>query len=148
MADQAMSADCTTVIGSDVVIKGEMTLEKGLRVDGTIEGSVATKGKVTLGKGGTLKADVRAASLTSEGKIEGNVTVSDRFQVEASASVKGDIAAGKLIVAEGATLCGKVHIGPEAVKECAKEAAATGTGRLNTVGLSIGTNKASAAAAV
>ena len=148
MADQAMSADCTTVIGSDVVIKGEMTLEKGLRVDGTIEGSITTKGKVTLGKGGTLKADVCAGNLTCEGKIEGNVTVSDRFQIEASASVKGDITAGKLTVAEGATLCGNIHIGPEEVQESSKEATASGTVRLNALGSSVGTHKASAAAAV
>ena len=146
MADQTMSADCTTVIGSDVVIKGEMTLEKGLRVDGTIEGSVSTKGKLILGKSGTLKATVRAGNFTLEGKVEGNVTVGDRFQIEASGVVHGDIVAPKLIVQEGATLCGKVSIGADAVKEGAKEATSA---TIRTQGLAVSSaSKVSAAAAV
>ena len=42
VAATATAAECATVIGNDVVIKGEITVEKGLRVDGQIEGAVTT----------------------------------------------------------------------------------------------------------
>jgi len=113
------TAECATVIGQDVVIKGEITVEKGLRVDGTIEGAVTTKGKVHVGKTGNLAAEVNGGSVTIEGKVKGNVTASDRVTLEATSNVYGDLNATKLIVNEGATFVGKVNVGPDAVKGAA-----------------------------
>lgn len=144
--EQVTSADCATVIGGDVIIKGEVIVEKGLRVDGQIEGAVNTKGKVIVGKSGNLKAEVKAGTLNIEGKITGNITVAERVQIEASGHVYGDLTAGKLIVSEGATFVGKVNVGPEAVKEAGKETASAATSRVSNFG--VGTTKAAAAAAV
>jgi len=117
---------CATVIGNDVVIKGEITVEKGLRVDGTIEGAVTTKGKVHVGKTGTLNAEVHGGSVLVEGKVKGNVTASDRVTLEATSNVYGDLNATKLIVNEGATFVGKVNVGPDAVKGAGAPAATNG----------------------
>ena len=114
MADPVV--ECATVIGNDVVIKGEITVEKGLRVDGTIEGAVTTKGKVHVGKTGTLAAEVNGGTVVIEGKVKGNVTASDRVTLEATSNVAGDLTASKLVVHEGATYVGKVNVGPDAVK--------------------------------
>ena len=119
-------ADCATVIGNDVVIKGEITVEKGLRVDGTIEGAVTTKGKVHVGKSGTLNAEVSGGSVTVEGKVKGNITASDRVTLEASSNVSGDLTATKLIVLEGASFSGKVNVGPDVVKGMSADAAKAG----------------------
>ena len=115
------SADCATVIGNDVVIKGEITVEKGLRVDGQIEGAVTTKGRVHVGKTGTLNAEVNGGSVIVEGKVKGNVTATDRVTLEATSNVSGDLTATKLIVNEGATFVGKVNVGPDAVKGAVAE---------------------------
>jgi len=116
MVDGNSSNDFGTVIGSDVLIKGEITSEKGIRIDGTVEGAVSTKTQLLIGKTGQLKADVRAASVQIEGKLTGNTTAED-VMVEASAQVYGDLAATKLTIAEGATFVGKLNIGPEVVKD-------------------------------
>jgi len=118
------TAECATVIGNDVVIKGEITVEKGLRVDGTIEGAVTTKGKVHVGKTGSLSAEVNGGSVTIEGKVKGNVTATDRVTLEATSNVYGDLNATKLVVNEGATFVGKVNVGPDAVKGAHAAAAA------------------------
>lgn len=110
------SADCATVIGNDVVIKGEITVEKGLRVDGQIEGAVTTKGRVHVGKTGQLNAEVNGGSVIVEGKVKGNVTAFDRVTLEATSNVSGDLTATKLVVNEGASFVGKVNVGPDAVK--------------------------------
>jgi|GEM_PF-1272563 len=121
---EANTADCATVIGNDVVIKGEITVEKGLRVDGQIEGAVTTKGKVHVGKTGQLNAEVNGGSVVIEGKVRGNVTASDRVSLEATANVSGDLTATKLVVHEGATFVGKVNVGPDALKGSAAAAGA------------------------
>lgn len=108
--------DCATVIGNDVVIKGEITVEKGLRVDGQIEGAVTTKGRVHVGKTGLLSAEVHGGSVVIEGKVKGNIQASDRVTLEATSNVSGDLTSPKLVVLEGATFVGKVNVGPDAVK--------------------------------
>jgi cytoskeletal protein CcmA (bactofilin family) len=119
------SADCATVIGNDVVIKGEITVEKGLRVDGQIEGAVTTKGRVHVGKTGTLNAEVNGGSVIVEGRVKGNVTATDRVTLEATSNVSGDLCATKLIVNEGASFVGKVNVGPDAVKGAHQDASKT-----------------------
>ena len=119
MADHPVStsaSECATVIGNDVVIKGEITVEKGLRVDGQIEGAVTTKGKVHVGKSGVLSAEINGGTVFVEGKVKGNITASERVTLEATSNVSGDLTASKLVVIEGATIVGKVNIGPDAIK--------------------------------
>ena len=116
MADHPGAVECATVIGNDVVIKGEITVEKGLRVDGQIEGAVTTKGKVHVGKTGTLSAEINGGAVYVEGKVKGNITASERVTLEATSNVSGDLTATKLVVIEGATFVGKVNVGPDAVK--------------------------------
>jgi cytoskeletal protein CcmA (bactofilin family) len=113
--------DCATVIGQDVVIKGEITVEKGLRVDGQIEGAVTTKGKVHVGKTGLLSAEVNGGSVTVEGKVKGNITATDRVTLEATSNVSGDLTANKLVVNEGASFSGRVNVGPDVVKGAVAE---------------------------
>jgi cytoskeletal protein CcmA (bactofilin family) len=116
MTDHPGAVECATVIGNDVVIKGEITVEKGLRVDGQIEGAVTTKGKVHVGKTGTLNAEINGGAVDVEGKVKGNITACERVTLEATSNVSGDLTATKLVVIEGATFVGKVNVGPDAVK--------------------------------
>ena len=106
----------TTVIGSDAVFKGELSFEKGVRVDGRIEGRISTKGQLAVSQGGTVKADVEAGAIHVEGQVEGNLVASDRIDLKASARLKGDIRATKLQVMEGAAFTGHCHVGPDAGK--------------------------------
>ena len=105
-----------TVIGADAVFKGELSFEKGVRVDGRIEGKVNTKGHIAVSQGGHLQADVDAATVIVEGEVKGNLVAADRVELRKSARLKGDITASKLLVAEGAAFIGHCHIGPDAQK--------------------------------
>jgi cytoskeletal protein CcmA (bactofilin family) len=105
-----------TVIGADAVFKGELSFEKGVRVDGRIEGKVATKGHLAVSQGGHLQADVDAGSIIVEGDVKGNLIAGDRVELRKTARLKGDITASKLLVAEGAAFIGHCNIGPDAQK--------------------------------
>jgi len=107
------AGDFTTVIGQDAVFKGELSFEKGVRVDGKIEGKVATKGHLAVSQGGKLQADVNAGGIIVEGDVHGNLTASDRVELRKTARLQGDIKASKLLVAEGATFVGHCSVGPD-----------------------------------
>lgn len=104
----------TTIIGSDATLKGELVFEKGVRVDGVVEGKVASKGQLAVSQGGRVQAEVNASSVLVDGDVVGNLIASDRIELRKTAKVKGDIRAGKLLVAEGATFVGHCSVGPDA----------------------------------
>ncbi|MHC4137484.1 MAG: bactofilin family protein [Planctomycetota bacterium] len=116
MIDKAggTQGDFTTVIGPDAVFKGELSFEKGVRVDGKIEGKITTKGHLGVSQGGKLQADVAAGNIIVEGQVTGNLNASDRVELRKTARLKGDIRASKLLVAEGAAFIGQCQVGPDA----------------------------------
>ena len=106
----------TTVIGADAVFKGELSFDKGVRVDGKIEGKITTKGHLGVSQGGKLQADVNAGNIIVEGQVTGNLQAAERVELRKTARLKGDIAATKLLVAEGAAFSGHCQVGPDAGK--------------------------------
>ena len=105
-----------TVLGPDAVFKGELSFEKGMRVQGRVEGKINTPGRLHVAKEAKVQADVDAGAIIVEGDVRGNLTASDRIELKNSARYEGDLACSKLTVDEGATFSGHVHVGPEAVK--------------------------------
>lgn len=106
-----------TIIGSDTVIKGEMTAEHRARILGRFEGTIKAKGHVEVADKATCQADVQAKIVQIDGGMHGNILASDRVQLNATAQMKGDVMASKLVVADGACLDGHFRVGPEAVKK-------------------------------
>ncbi len=112
----APAGDFPTVIGADAVFKGELSFEKGVRVDGRVEGKITTKGHLGVSQGGKLQADVLAGNIVVEGQVVGNLVANDRIELRKTARLKGDITANKLLVMEGAAFEGHCSVGPEAGK--------------------------------
>lgn len=112
MADSVVGKDeYTTVIGADAQFKGDLTFQGGVRIDGQMEGTIHTSGRVLVSKGGKLKAEVKAGGIAIEGHVDGNLVADDRVELRATASVRGDVKAAKLLVVEGATFVGRCEVG-------------------------------------
>lgn len=105
-----------TVIGPDAAFKGELTFEKGLRLQGRLEGRITTAGKLHVAKEAKMSADVEAGTIVVEGEVRGNLVATDRIELKSSARYEGDLTASKLVVEEGAVFSGHVSVGPEARK--------------------------------
>ena len=105
-----------TVLGPDVFFKGELSFEKAVRLQGKLEGSVRTPGRLHIDREAKVQADVKAGSVTVEGTVRGNLTVSDRIELKSTADYEGDLQASKLTVEEGAVFKGHVTVGPGVIK--------------------------------
>jgi cytoskeletal protein CcmA (bactofilin family) len=108
--------DFPTILGPDAVFKGELSFDKGMRVQGRIEGKITTAGRLQIAKEAKVEADVDAGAIIVEGSVKGNLSASDRIELKNSARYEGDLACSKLTVDEGAVFSGHVNVGPEAVK--------------------------------
>lgn len=106
-----------TVLGSDVTFKGEIAFENSMRVEGKVEGKINSKGRLSLGKGAQITAEIIVGQLSVEGAFKGNVVAAERIELASSAHVLGDIRAPKLVIAEGATFVGNCHVSPDALKD-------------------------------
>ena len=88
---------------SSTKVKGEILSDGDFRIDGKLEGSIKTKGKVVLGKEGIINGAVSCSNADIEGKIKGNLFVSQTLSLKSTCDIEGDVVIGKLIVESGAT---------------------------------------------
>jgi len=102
-------------IGKSITIKGDLTGNEDLEIDGNIEGRIdLPNNQLTIGAEGKVKAEVTAKAVTIVGHVTGNVTATEKIEVEATGHIDGDVRAPRLIIAEGAVLNGSVEMGTKA----------------------------------
>lgn len=101
-----------TTLGEGVVFRGELCFERCLRIDGTFEGELISKGKIIVGPKGKVKANLNLKEAIIEGRVEGNIIVEERVELRGDAEVFGDIQAKVLYADEGVTIVGHVQVMP------------------------------------
>jgi cytoskeletal protein CcmA (bactofilin family) len=99
-------------IGKSIRIKGDLSGEEDLVVEGHAEGKIELpNNELTIGANGSVDAEVHAKTVVVIGKITGNVTATDRIEVQATGLVNGDVNAPRLVVQEGAVINGSIEMG-------------------------------------
>jgi cytoskeletal protein CcmA (bactofilin family) len=91
------------MIAHGTVFEGDLKSEGDFRIEGTIKGTLITKGKVVIGNTGLVEGSLNCNNADVEGQIKGKLVVSDTLSLRASAHVDGDVQTGKLAVEPGAT---------------------------------------------
>jgi cytoskeletal protein CcmA (bactofilin family) len=104
-------AEGSTVIGKSVVIRGEVSGEEDLFMDGDIEGTITLKdNRLTVGPNARVVADIHVRDIVVFGVVTGNVHASGRIDLRQTATVNGDIFASRLSIEENATIKGRVEL--------------------------------------
>jgi len=115
-------AEGSTVIGKSVIIRGGLSGNEDLFIDGDVEGTVTLPDScLTIGPNAQVKADVSAREVIIFGRLTGNVKATGRVELRQSAVVNGDILAGRLSIEDSAVLTGRVElkVGSETPKSSA-----------------------------
>jgi cytoskeletal protein CcmA (bactofilin family) len=115
----------STVIGRSVVVRGELSGNEDLYMDGDLEGTITlTDSRLTIGPNARVVADLNVRDLVVLGNLTGNVKASGRVELRQSASVSGDIVASRLSIEESAVMQGRVELTVAAATSPARAAAA------------------------
>lgn len=93
-------------ISAGTVIKGEILSPTDIRIDGTFEGCVQSKGRVVVGESATIKGDIVCENVDLWGKVEGNLFVKDTLSLKEGCVVDGNLHIRRLAVELGATFNG------------------------------------------
>jgi cytoskeletal protein CcmA (bactofilin family) len=97
-------------ISSGVSITGDVKFSSELVIDGEVEGTITSSGKLTIGSQATVIGDIRVGFVTIQGAVEGNVLAAERCALQAGASLHGDIESPRLAMDENASLVGNAAI--------------------------------------
>jgi cytoskeletal protein CcmA (bactofilin family) len=98
-------------IGKSISIKGDLTGNEDLVLEGKVEGKVdLPNNQLTIGANGVVKAEIQAKAVVVVGKVTGNIRGTERIEIQATGVVDGDVAAPRLVVAEGAVLNGAIQM--------------------------------------
>jgi len=119
------SAISSARIGPSLTIKGSVTGEEDLQIDGKVDGPVTIRGRLTVGVSGQLTAGVKARELAVYGKVSGNVDARDRVDIKKDGAVIGDIQTARISIEDGAIFRGSIEIGRPVTNETKRETSAT-----------------------
>ena len=100
----------TTLIGAGTTLKGDMSSNSDLRIDGTIIGNITSSAKIVIGASGVVEGDIDGNQADIVGKVSGNIKVKDMLQLRGDCNVSGNIYAGKLQVEPSAIFNGQCHM--------------------------------------
>ena len=98
------------VIGRGITIRGSLTGQEPLIVEGRIEGNIGLRNHMTVETTGVVVADVEVDNLTVLGEVHGNVQAGEAVSVAASAKVVGNIRAPRVIIEDGARFKGGIEM--------------------------------------
>jgi cytoskeletal protein CcmA (bactofilin family) len=107
--DKASSA--VNAIGQGSIIKGDIITEGDLRIDGTLTGSITTKGRLVLGETGLVEGEVVCQNALIAGTLKAKIQVHELLSLKATANLSGDIITNKLAIEPGANFTGSCSMG-------------------------------------
>ncbi|AMC11242.1 hypothetical protein Lupro_08235 [Lutibacter profundi] len=90
------------IIGKNTSIIGDVISEGDFRIDGKVEGTIKTTGRVVIGKTGSINGKVACNNADIEGKFSGELIVNSLLTLKATAIISGDVIISKLSVEPGA----------------------------------------------
>lgn len=109
------SAGGRATIGRSITIRGEVTGDEDLLIEGHVDGSVDLKQhSVTVGADGKVKANIIARVVMVEGTVEGDLRADEQVVLRSAAHVQGDITSPRVVLEDGATFRGLVDMGEAA----------------------------------
>ncbi len=108
---QPIRAKNVSVIGPTLVIKGELSADEDLVIEGTIEGAIAHhKKNLTIGKEGRVTADIYASSVLVEGELNGDIHSDGLVSLAKGAMVIGNVYCTRIVMEDGARFNGKIEM--------------------------------------
>ena len=114
----------TATIGPSIFIKGDLSGDEDLVIEGRVEGKIDLKQhNVTIGKNGRVHADVFGNTVVVEGEVDGNLFAQQQAILRQSGAVRGNITAPRVMLEDGSRFRGSIDM---ETKEAAKPPGASG----------------------
>jgi len=105
---RSTSEDAST-LGRSARVRGRISGEGDLRVEGQVEGDVTISGELVIEDGASVTGDVSAGTVVVAGALQGDVAAGGPVAVRATAQVAGNLAGSEVSLEEGASFHGRIE---------------------------------------
>jgi len=105
MAAPVSNGSTFSVIGADVVIKGDIEASADLHIDGTVQGDIACASLVQ-GESSRVEGAITAETARLAGSVKGTITARELIVLK-SARIEGDVHYETLTIEQGASVEGR-----------------------------------------
>ncbi len=106
------SSRIDTLIGRGTEINGDISFTGGLRIDGSVNGTIYTQSDdsavLTLSEQGQIKGEVKVPNLIINGSITGDVYSSSHVELAPKAKINGNVYYRLLEISMGAEINGQL----------------------------------------
>ena len=106
----APASTSASLIGAGTTMKGDITSNGDLRIDGMLVGNIHCSAKVVIGANGNVQGDIAGQQADIMGKVSGTIKVKDLLQLKGGSIVNGNIEAAKLQIEPTANFNGGCHM--------------------------------------
>ena len=104
--DTMLNVNSISRISAGTIIKGEIVSPGDIRIDGTFDGKIQSRGRVVVGETATIKGEIVCDNVDLWGKVDGNIFVKDTLALKEGCVINGNLHIRKLSVELGATFNG------------------------------------------
>ncbi|MHC4836564.1 MAG: bactofilin family protein [Planctomycetota bacterium] len=101
------------MIGPRTTIRGNISGDEDLTVEGRVEGSVRISKDLDIAPSAELTADLEANAVVVGGRVEGSINAAEALTVRSGATVVGDVTTARLVIEDGARFKGRVEMDVE-----------------------------------
>jgi len=100
------------ILDVDASMQGTLMFKDpvNLRINGSFEGKLDTKGSLIIGENASVRADISGDEIIIGGKLTGNIVAANSLKVLSNAHIVGDINTPTLSVETGAIIHGKCQM--------------------------------------
>ncbi len=115
MKEKMESGKLETYIGDGTSFEGILASKDNITIYGNVKGNIECQGRVVIGDGGNIEADIIANDIIVSGKVLGNVTAKGKLEISSTGILKGDIKTSSLVMEEGCKFDGRSEMLSSAV---------------------------------
>src|ERR1700754_4539312 len=110
LGENPSTGTSTSLIGAGTSMKGDITSNGDLRIDGNLVGNINCSAKVVIGANGVVQGDINGQQADIMGKVTGTIKVKDLLQLKGGSLMNGNIQAAKLQIEPTANFNGECHM--------------------------------------
>lgn len=99
-----------SVLGGGMTVTGDVQGDGELRIEGRVEGSVKTNGRVIVESSGEVEGGIEAGEVVASGKVSGKITAKGAVRLKNGCKVEADVHAPTIELEEGGTVNGRLEM--------------------------------------
>ena len=107
----ASAAHMPAHLGPGMKIRGQITGDEDLKIDGQVEGPISLGNhRLTAGPKACILGEIVSREIVIYGEVVGNLRAHDRIEIKKDASVIGELTTARIMIETGAYFKGAIGI--------------------------------------